>query len=579
MQDDIKTELDLAKKRGEQFKKACKTAEELLEHKSRELLDANKKLTAAQASLENDVKQATYELSVTNQRLQKTLDEKSNFIGLMSHEVRTPLNAIIGLSEILLRTKLDDAQKDYITTINSGANSLIVLLDDMLDITKIEAGRVELKPEPVDMRTLLKNIVTMFKQTASQKGLSLNLKISAAIPAQLSIDQGRYKQIVNNLINNAVKNTHEGGIVIQASYTPDTIYKGVGCLNTRVIDSGIGIPTDKQESIFKVYEQLGQATQGVGLGLAICQQLSELMMGRITCKSKVDQGSIFEVSLPAEQLTQSNIPEKTNTPKSLKALQPLKILVAEDNPTNQKVISAQLSQLGQRADITNNGQEAYDKLSSGDYDVLICDILMPVMDGEQTIRKIRSSKTNIASSYCIALTASSYQDQREKLLKAGFDAFLSKPASLEELADQLSHVPFELRFDSSMVNPFTTSTSTKNKNDDPQMFDFTFLKTQFGDAYRSVFAEIAPSFIEHAYYELTQLEESLNNTDVEQIKKTSHSMKGAASSIGLNDLANLLLQIENRPDAIETPENIHKVRQLMNKLKPIIIDEIKISVS
>ena len=574
MQDDTKTELALSKKRAQRFKTACKTAEDLLEHKSRELFDSNQKLTAAQAALENDVVQATYELNITNQRLQKTLDEKSNFIGLMSHEVRTPLNAIIGLSEILLRTKLDDAQSDYINTINSGANSLIVLLDDMLDITKIEAGRVELKPEPIDMRSMLKNVVTMFKQTAAQKGLSLNLKISAATPKQLSIDKGRYKQIINNLINNAVKNTNEGGIVIQVSYTADTIYQGVGTLITRVIDSGVGIPTDKQRSIFNAYEQLGQATQGVGLGLSICQQLSELMMGKITCKSKVGQGSIFEVNLPAEQSFQIDIPVKTNTPKSLKALQPLKILVAEDNPTNQKVITAQLSQLGQRADLANNGQEAYDKLISGDYDVLICDILMPVMDGEQTIRKIRTSKTKIAGSYCIALTASNYQDQREKLLDAGFDAFLSKPASLEQLADELSHVPFDLRLESPIVAPFRKQPNVEKKSE-KEIFDFTFLKTQFGDAYRKIFIEIAPSFLEHSYREVEELEQSIIRANTDQIKRLSHSMKGAASSIGLNDLTNLLLQIENNPDSLDIQEKIKRVRQLMDKLKPLILSEIK----
>lgn len=574
MQDDIKTELALAKKRAERFKKACKTAEGLLEHKSRELFDANQKLTVAQTSLENDVDQATYELSVTNQRLQKALDEKSNFIGLMSHEVRTPLNAIIGLSEILLRSKLDDAQNDYLTTIYSGASSLIVLLDDMLDITKIEAGRVELKPEPVDMSSILKNVTAMFKQTASKKGLSLNLKISAAMPEQLSIDKGRYKQIVNNLINNAVKNTDKGGIVIQASYKPGTIYRGVGTLVTRVIDSGVGIPANKQLSIFNAYEQLGQATQGVGLGLSICQQLSELMMGKIICKSKVGQGSIFEVSLPAEQLAKAWIPEKTGTPKQLKSLHPLKILVAEDNPTNQKVITAQLSQLGQRADLVNNGQEAYEKLTSDDYDVLICDILMPVMDGEQTIRKIRSSKTSISNSYCIALTASNYQDQRKKLLDAGFDAFLSKPASLEQLADELSHVPYDLRLESPMINPFGGSTSEEKKSDQ-QAFDFTFLKTQFGDAHRKIFAEIAPSFIEHAYREINELEKNVSKANTQQIKNISHSIKGAASSIGLNDLANLLLQVENEPNGLDTPAMVNKVRQLMDKLKPIIIAEIE----
>ena len=573
MKNDQAIELELAKKRAARLKKACKTAEELLEHKSRELYDANEKLKAAQKNLKNDVAQTTYELSVTNKRLQTALDEKSNFIGQMSHEVRTPLNAIIGLSEILLRTKLDEAQHDYIKTINSGANSLIVLLNDMLDITKIEAGRVELKPEPVDMRSLLKNVVSMFKQTASQKGLSLNLKISSTLPSHLNIDQGRYKQIVNNLINNAVKNTHEGGIVIQVSYTADTIYKGVGTLMTRVIDSGVGIPADKLNTIFNAYEQLGQATQGVGLGLSICQQLSELMMGKITCKSKVDQGSIFEACLPAEQLSQSKVPISPGDNKTLKALPLLKILVAEDNPTNQKVITAQLSQLGQKADITNNGQEAYEALQNGDYDVLICDILMPVMDGEQTIRKIRASNGDLAASYCIALTASSYQDQRDKLLDAGFDAFLSKPASLKQLADALSHVPYDLWMESPIVTPFnkTEKTQTQAPN---QEFDFAYLKTQFGDAYRMIFAEIAPSFIEHTYQEINDLEDNLQSGNTDQIKKLSHSMKGAASSIGLSDLANLLLQIENKPDGIETANLVTQVRRLMDDLKPIIEHEI-----
>jgi len=572
--EDLRIELELSNKRSTRLKKACKTAEQLLEIKSRELYDANQKLKTAQKALKNDIAQATYELSVTNKRLQKALDEKSNFIGQMSHEVRTPLNAIIGLSEILLKTKLDEAQLDYINTINSGANSLIVLLNDMLDITKIEAGRVELKPEPVDMRLLMKNVVTMYKQTAQQKGLSLNLKISSTIPARLNIDKGRYKQIVNNLINNAVKNTYEGGIVIQVSYTPDTVYKGVGTLMTRGIDSGIGIPVDKLKTIFNAYEQLGQPTQGVGLGLSICQQLSELMMGKITCKSKVDQGSIFEVSLPAEQLAASNQPSRNKHQQSMPALNPLKILVAEDNPTNQKVITAQLSQLGQKADIADNGQEAYQMLQQDSYDVLICDILMPVMNGEETIRKIRAADTDIAGSYCIALTASSYQDQRDRLLEAGFDAFLSKPASLEQLYEALKLVPYELRLETPIINPFEKEAPKIESPKRQESFDFTYLKTQFGDAYRSIFSEIAPIFVEHSYKELSLLEQNLSNP--ERLKKLSHSMKGAASSIGLTDLANLLMQVESKPDSTDTPEIIEKIKTMMNSLKPIIMKEIQV---
>ena len=575
MTNDINTELALANKRASRYKKARDTAEQLLESKSRDLFDANQQLQVAQAALKNDIAQGTYELSVTNQRLQKSLEEKSNFIGQMSHEVRTPLNAIIGLSEILLRTSLDEEQLDYVSTISSGADSLITLLDDMLDITKIEAGRVELNPEAVDMRATLKSVVTMFTQAMATKGLSLSLKISSNVPNTVSIDSGRYKQIVNNLINNAVKNTEQGGIVIQLSYAKDTISDGVGMLTTRVVDTGVGIPKDKLQSIFNAYEQLGQPGQGIGLGLSICQQLSELMMGKISCHSTVGQGSVFESRLPAQALTTAKPVDKKQSLKPLAKLPPLKILVAEDNPTNQKVITAQLAQLQLSADIANNGSEALAMLDKQDYDVLICDILMPVMDGEQTIRAIRSSKATISSLYCIALTASNFKDQRERLLKQGFDAFLSKPASLQQLLTALQEVPQSLSLDSTVMNAFVEKTQQAKPNlKESELLDFSFLKSQFGDAYRSVFVQIAPSFLEHAYKQLSELEAYSAEQNFERVAKTSHSIKGAASSLGLTRLADVLEAIEKNPSDPSSVTLVDKVRRMMTELKPVIEREI-----
>ncbi len=584
MNDDINQQLELAQKRAKRYKTARISAETLLEQKSRDLFEANKKLEKIQAGLKDDVAQATYDLSVSNQRLQKTLDGKSVFIGQMSHEVRTPLNAIIGLSEVLQRTELNTEQMDYVNTINDGANSLIVLLDDMLEITKIEAGRVELHPEPIDLHTLLKHTVTMFKQTAKEKGLSLSLKVYSNVPKAVSIDIGRYKQIVNNLINNAVKNTEQGGIVIQLSYTPDTVSQGVGTLMTRVIDSGIGIPQDKLKTIFNVYEQIGQSVQGVGLGLSICQQLSELMMGKISCKSKVGQGSIFESRLPAEQIDQGVDVVVASTEQPLAKLPKLKILVAEDNPTNQKVITAQLAQLEQTADIANNGQEALNKLKAESYDVLICDILMPVMDGEQTIQTIRSADNRLARQYCIALTASSHQDQKQRLLELGFDAFLSKPATLKQLGKALQQVPQELRLDAAKNNPYSVSVikstpeaqASVEKDNTKPVFDYSYLESQFGDAYKAIFVQIAPSFLDHAYGELQQLEAQATEGNKDKIRKLSHSMKGAANSIGLTELAELLLSIETSPSDSKVLEIVQQVRKIMDQLKPLIEQEISV---
>jgi len=577
MNDDISKKLELAEKLVHRNKKARIAAEELLEQKSRDLFEANQKLENIQQALKDDIAQATYELNVSNQRLQTSLDEKSDFIGQMSHEVRTPLNAIVGLSEILQRTELAPEQMDYVNTISDGANSLIVLLNDLLEITKIEAGRVELKPETVDVRQLLKNVVTMFQQTANRKNLSLSLKINENVPNMISIDVGRYKQIVNNLISNAVKNTEKGGVVIQLAYTPDTVSNGVGTLTTRVIDSGVGIAKDKLDMIFNAYEQIGQPGQGVGLGLAICQQLSELMMGKITCKSKVGQGSIFESSLPAMQIEAKIEGELASIERPLAKLPKLKILVAEDNPTNQKVISVQLAELDQTADIVSNGKEAIEHLGKQTYDVLICDILMPVMDGEQTITAIRESQSRLSAQYCIALTASSHQDQEQRLLDLGFDAFLSKPASLQQLASALHKVPQELRLDEEMENPFEKGIANKGEHQSESLapvFDYSYLQAQFGDAHKEIFVQIAPSFLEHAYAELEDLETHAEKGNKDKVRKLSHSMKGAANSIGLTQLAEQLLSIEQSPSADNIVESVKNVRTTMDQLKPIIEREV-----
>jgi signal transduction histidine kinase/response regulator RpfG family c-di-GMP phosphodiesterase len=573
MNDDLEQKLALSQARCVRLKKARTEAENLLELKSRELFEANQLLEANQLGLTGDIKQATYELSITNQRLQGSLNERSAFIGQMSHEVRTPLNAIIGLSEILLKSELDDTQTDYIDTINSGAKSLIVLLNDMLDITKIEAGRVELKPQAGDTQRIHNNIISMFRLEARSKGLTLELRIDKTVPKRISIDAGRYKQIINNLISNAIKNTNQGGVLVDISYQSNVISENMGMLKVKVVDTGVGIPKDQIKRIFNAYEQIGNPDQGVGLGLAICQQLSELMMGKISCESKVGRGSIFQLDLPVQELKdiEENVARTKNSKTS--ALPTLKILIAEDNPTNQKVITAQLALLGQSADVTNNGAEAMAKLEDNDYDVVILDILMPVMGGEETIKAIRAAKQATSQHYCIALTASSYENQRERLLNLGFDAFLSKPLGLNQLASALNDVPRTLWVKPNFGGSFLEPTSIV---DEAYMatFDFTFLKIQFGDAHKSIFKEIAPTFIDHAYGELAKLKSSAKLGDMQTVQRLSHSMKGAASSIGLTHLANALMQIENGATSSDVSKLISEVDQIMLQLKPIIQQEL-----
>lgn len=553
MTEELQKKLQLATSRAIRLKSARDQAEALLEEKSRELYVANSDLEKAQKGLEFDIQQATYELKVSNQRLQKALNERSTFIGQMSHEVRTPLNAIEGLSEILLGTPLDATQMDYVDTINNAARSLTVLIDDMLDITKIEAGKVKVIPTAVDLIRLHKSVVSMFALEASTKGLDLQLEIDENLPEKLMLDKGRYRQILSNLISNAVRYTDQGHILVTTSFKKtkageelDEVNNSIphGKLTVTVKDTGVGINEKQLKRIFNAYAQLGTSSKGVGLGLAICSQLSDLMKGNLSCQSEVGKGSVFELSLPV-QIADLESRDDSQIAKPEKSVETkLKILIAEDNLTNQKVIKAQLAQLNQQADIVDNGAQAIAKLKEQSYDIVLLDILMPVMDGEQTIEAIRSSRPRIAQHYCVALTASSYQDQRERLLNLGFDEFLSKPLSLQNLSAVLGSI--------TIADHQTTLETVKQAKANPvNEFDLSYLREQFAEVAETIFMDIAPTFLDSSASDFGLLKAAIEQERIESIRKLSHSIKGAALSFGLTDLAGLLEHIEMQPDSID----------------------------
>ncbi|MBL4673285.1 MAG: response regulator, partial [Arenicella sp.] len=271
----------------------------------------------------------------------------------------------------------------------------------------------------------------------------------------------------------------------------------------------------------------------------------------------------------------SDLSDASEITPELTPLPQLQILVAEDNPVNQKVITAQLGKLGQRADVVNNGAEAIEALRDKEYDVVILDILMPVMDGEETIETIRASKPSIAQHYCIALTASTYEKQRERLLGLGFDAFLSKPLSLAELFNALNDVPRGLWV--TMSTDGSQGFTNHSQVDDVALqssFDYRYLKTQFGDAHKSIFRQIAPTFLEYAYADLARLKEAVASDNADHIEKISHSMKGAASSIGLSELANVLLKIESSPNSSSTHQWLQEADNMMQHIKPLVEREL-----
>ena len=567
---ELEKKLKLASSRAARLKSARDQAEELLELKSRELYFANKELEKAHQGLENDIKQATYELEISNKRLQKSLNERSTFIGQMSHEVRTPLNAIAGLSEILLDTELDVIQLDYIDTINSAARSLTILINDMLEITKIEAGKVKIVPVKVDSFRLHRNVIAMFELEAQKKNLRLKLNLDESVPRFLRLDKGRYKQILGNLISNAIRNTEEGEVFVSVLYADNETLKDSGTLTLKVQDTGVGIKQDQLNRIFNAYEQLGLPDKGVGLGLSICSQFAKLMNGHLGCESEIGIGSVFELSIPVVVISYKEDEETEIVTSEKSELQKLKILVAEDNPTNQKVISAQLAQLSQVADIVNNGAEAISQLSEKSYDLVLLDILMPIMDGEETLKTIRNSNARIANHYCVALTASSYEDQRDRLINLGFDEFLSKPLSMSELLNTLTFVADRVGHE--RISIISDSPPEQDVLRPPTEDEFSLdgLKAQFGDAAEMFFMEIAPTFLEQSKNDFHLLKEAIEQDRVDGIRRISHSIKGAALSMGLSSLAGCLEKIEHKPDSASVHQLFEEAENLCLKSASMI---------
>lgn len=366
---------------------------------------------------------------------------KSHFLANMSHEIRTPLGAILGFAELLGKPNLsDDERKNVVATIQRNGSALLKIIDEILDLSKVEAGKVELEKVTVPLDSLLNDVHEMFAVKAKRKNLDLNISLVSSLPSKIETDPTRLRQLFVNLVGNALKFTQNGHVNVTVSWRQDDKEQDrrVGILRVDVTDTGIGIDQEKVNTLFKPFTQVDSSTSrkfgGTGLGLALSRQLAQAMGGNVWIeKSDVAGGSTFAFEVRSVMASDAQmilqLPENKEHNEAEESypnnyLAGMNILLAEDSEDNQVLIRYFLEQVGARVEITDDGKKAYDLAMGGDYDLVMMDIQMPVMDGYQAISLLRENKYKGA---VIAITAHALKEDREHCLAIGFDNHVTKP--------------------------------------------------------------------------------------------------------------------------------------------------------
>jgi signal transduction histidine kinase/CheY-like chemotaxis protein len=400
----------------------------------------HKRLVRERIALE----ELTHELREARQKAEAASEGKSRFLANMSHELRTPFNGMLGMLGMLETTTLTSQQADYTHTVRESAQHLLTLLNDILDVSAMEAGKLKLKPAPLELRGLLNSTEALMQSSAHHKGLTLSVTQSPALPQWVLADATRLKQILFNLLSNGIKFTEKGHVTMAVDLS-DT-FKTVAPLRITVTDTGIGMDEQAVSRLFQRFYQVESGADrrfgGAGLGLDISRTLARLMEGELTVSSRPGVGSTFTLTLPLPVCDAPAALVSTPTQTAAAPCEPLpppaKILVAEDHPVNRKVMAALLGKLNCEVTFCENGQEAVDAVATRTFDLVFMDIHMPVMDGLAATRLIRQSGIDPQRLPIIALTADVMNEARENALQAGVNEFLTKPVRLPELQQAMA---------------------------------------------------------------------------------------------------------------------------------------------
>ena len=492
----------------------------------------------------NERKEFEKQLEESRQKAEESLETRKLFLANISHEIRTPISAISGMSGILADTEISETQKQYINAIQSSSKSLMVIVNDILDMSKLESGKFSAEFIPFDLRAILDPLYTTYLLRTDEKGIAFSVEYPKDMPQWLFGDPTRLGQILNNLISNAIKFTDAGKVTLKITFEKKGKHNEF-CF--RVTDTGIGIDQEKLKTIFEFFSQedntITRRFGGTGLGLAISKSISELLGGEITVESEKNVGSTFQFRVIMPEASEQ-LKNETNIVRT--DLKGKTVLIVEDNELNRFLAVTILKKWDANIHIAVNGEEAVKAVSDLEIDIVLMDIQMPVMDGVAAAIAIRSElKSNVP---IIALTANALESEKEKCWQAGMNEYITKPYNPEFLREKII---------------FLTENNSKSEEQNSEQISLDSLHTLVNGS-KDQMIRMTNVFLNQIEKHFNELKLALNENDLEQITLVTHQLKSSFKLFGLNKTGVLLERIEQRAKTLDRHELNAELHILLN---------------